>query len=241
MNVNANTLQLLRELETVDGKPNLHAYLDITGRVWTNGYGNTHNVDPSVTITPEQAEQDLLSNAEAAAAVVDKHVIVSLNENQRGALICFIFNEGAGAFIGSHLLTVLNEGDYSAVPVQLNRWIYYHDEHNVARPSVGLQARRAAEIHLWLTPTGATLPPTVASVTPATALTGAALAVPAPLSAMGTPTGAGAALGLTSSGTAFVTSLGIGDWTGAALAAISAVASFYVYFNRHLTLKEKGL
>ena len=71
----------------------LTAYQD-QGGVWTNGYGNTHNVKPGSIITQEQAEADLQANLAWAVACVNKAVTTPLNQNQFDALVDFVFNVG---------------------------------------------------------------------------------------------------------------------------------------------------
>lgn len=147
-------LQALRNLEGLPGgRPALVAYRDIAG-VWTNGYGHTEGVTGiSPTITTQQAEADLLREAQRFAAGVDSLVTVPLNDNQRDALILFAFNNGLGAFASSTLLKVLNAGDYAAVPAQMMRWVYFTNPTTKKKePSNGLSARRAAEVSLWLRP-----------------------------------------------------------------------------------------
>lgn len=134
------------------GLPALQPYQDIAG-VWTDGYGNTHGVVPFKHISPEQAESDLDMNLTAAATVVDSSVKVQLNPNERDALILFVLNEGSEAFDTSTLLRLLNAGNYDAVPNQLDRWDKFHDPATGAiKTSTGLQARRATEKTIWLTP-----------------------------------------------------------------------------------------
>ncbi len=53
---------------------------------------------------------------------MDKSVKAKLTDNQRFALISFVFNEGEPKFRTSTLLRLLNEGDYASVPAQLRRW-----------------------------------------------------------------------------------------------------------------------
>jgi lysozyme len=80
-------------------------------------------------------------------------VKVPLTQGQVDALVDFVFEEGSGRLAESYLLTVLNEGRYAAVPDQLVRqdedgtwhgWVFAAGE-----PSMGLIARRQAEVQLW--------------------------------------------------------------------------------------------
>lgn len=90
------------------------------GQPFTIGYGHTSDavmhVSEGMTISKAEAEAVLLHDAEQAAAIVDRFVLVPLNENQRAALVSFVFNVGGAAFTASTLLRKLNAGDYDAVP-----------------------------------------------------------------------------------------------------------------------------
>jgi lysozyme len=93
----------------------------------------------------DQQVLDLLSqDVQPAENAVNAGVKVALNQNQFDALVSFTFNVGVGAFSGSTLLKVLNQGDYDGVPAQLSRW-------NKAGGKVvqGLVNRRDNEIKLW--------------------------------------------------------------------------------------------
>jgi lysozyme len=80
-------------------------------------------------------------------------VKVPLTQGQVDALVDFVFEEGSGRLAESYLLIVLNQGRYDAVPDQLVRqdedgtwhgWVFA-----AGAPSMGLVARRQAEVQLW--------------------------------------------------------------------------------------------
>jgi lysozyme len=100
-----------------------------------------------MAITEIEAEALLREDLRVAEKAVLRHVDVPLSDNQFAALVCFIFNVGAGNFEKSSLLRLLNRGWYEQVPAQMARW-------NKARGEVlgGLARRRAAEARLWNTP-----------------------------------------------------------------------------------------
>ena len=98
-------------------------------------------------LTQAQCWTLLHQDLEPVERLVNTAVMRPLTQNQFEALCAFAFNIGNGAFAGSTLLKLLNRGDYSAVPVQLTRWIY--DNGQVVE---GLTNRRAKEIALWNTP-----------------------------------------------------------------------------------------
>jgi hypothetical protein len=137
--------------------------------------------------------------------VIRTHVVVPLNEYQRCALQLFILNAGWPAFVGSTLLKVLNKGDYSAVPAQLKRWVWYTDVKTGKKlVSDGLVNRRAAEVVVWLTP----VEPTVAGLPGRTPVQGAPpmpTPPPQPMHVLQTSTGKATAAALVSGTTAAVT------------------------------------
>lgn len=88
---------------------------------------------------------DLLSqDVRPAEKAVNTNAKVVLNQNQFDALVSFTFNVGVGAFTGSTLLKLLNQGQYAEVPNQLLRWTRAGGQ--VVQ---GLVNRRQNEIKLW--------------------------------------------------------------------------------------------
>jgi lysozyme len=121
----------------------LTPYQDGAG-VWTDGYGNTHNVQPGVSITETQSILDLRNNVSDAIATVNSLVNVEVTQPEFDALVDFVYNEGSGHFASSTMLAKLNAGDYTGAALEFPRW-------NLVAGSVspGLQARRAAEQSLF--------------------------------------------------------------------------------------------
>ena len=95
-------------------------------------------------ITQQQAEQLLAQDLGPTEAAVNGGVKVPLSQNQFDALTSFTFNVGVGAFTGSTLLRLLNQGQYAQVPEQLMRWTRAG-----GRVVQGLVNRRQNEIKLW--------------------------------------------------------------------------------------------
>ena len=125
----------------------LSAYPDLAsgGAPWTIGYGHTGaEVVPGLTITQEQAEAWLQSDAAEAAGSVDRLLSgVALTAHQRDALISFCFNVGAGALERSTLRRRLLAGESAVVVLaqELPRWCKGPNG-----PVEGLKRRRAAEV-----------------------------------------------------------------------------------------------
>lgn len=106
-------------------------YNDVAGHC-TIGYGHlVHhgNCDGSeleefrAGISQQRALDLLRIDAQDAATAVRDGVTVPLNQQQFDALVSFTFNVGAAAFSGSTLRKRLNNGEYDAVPDELNRWV----------------------------------------------------------------------------------------------------------------------
>jgi len=126
----------------------LVAYKDTTSK-WTIGVGHTGpEVRQGLTITKEQSRAYLIKDAEDAEKSVLQLVHVPLTDNQRFALVSFVFNLGAPRLLSSTLLRKLNVGDYGSVPYELMRW-NHETVSGVLRKSEGLTNRRAAEVKLW--------------------------------------------------------------------------------------------
>jgi lysozyme len=98
-------------------------------------------------LTEQQCWELLDQDLNGAEKTVNEEVKVELNQNQFDALVSFAFNVGFGAFRGSTLLELLNQGEYKQVPKQLRRWNM--DNGHVVQ---GLINRREKEILLWSIP-----------------------------------------------------------------------------------------
>ena len=110
------------------------------GGVWTNGYGNTHNVTPGVAITQDQAVSDLIRNVQSAVDTVNNLVKVELTQGEFDALVDFVFNLGSGNFQSSTLLRNLNAGNYAGASAQFPAW-----DRCAGQVNQGLLNRRLAE------------------------------------------------------------------------------------------------
>ena len=153
MKTSANGVSMIQAFEGFSSE----AYQDIGG-IWTNGYGNTHEVNAETPpISQYQATEDLENNLTFAESVIADNVTVDLNQNQFDALVSFIFNVGEGAegvkdgfvtlHVGrqSHSLTCLNAGDYEGTANEFPKW-----NHDGGVISLGLTNRRAKERALFL-------------------------------------------------------------------------------------------
>lgn len=125
----------------------LDAYICPAG-VPTIGYGHTGlNVKLGMKITEADAEALLLSDLEKFARAVDTQIRVPLTNNQRCALISFVFNVGAGALMESTLRRRLNNGEdpQKVAMEELPRW-----NKGDGRVLEGLVRRRRDELDLFI-------------------------------------------------------------------------------------------
>lgn len=112
--------------------------------VWTIGYGTTRGVKPGDKVTKIEAERLLREDLIKFQACVTKSVHVPLTQGQYDALVCLTYNIGEGAFRGSTLLKLLNQGRYEAACRQFDRWTRAG-----GRVLRGLVRRRDAEQSLF--------------------------------------------------------------------------------------------
>lgn len=111
-----------------------------SGKIMINGVA----VKYADGITQQQALDLLSQDVQPAETTINSSVKVALNQNQFDALTSFVFNVGAGAFKGSTLLKVLNQGQYAQIPGQFLRWVFAGGQ-----KVQGLVNRRNNEIKLW--------------------------------------------------------------------------------------------
>lgn len=121
------------------------AYVCPAGRL-TVGYGHTRGVNPGDEVSPDVAEQYLMSDLAYAEQVVETSIHVPITDNQFSALVSFVFNVGVVNFIKSTLLRVLNQGKYKEAADEFLKW-----NKAAGRVLPGLVKRRAAEQALFTT------------------------------------------------------------------------------------------
>jgi len=142
--INKKTIELIKHFEGIRLKP----YLCSAG-VPTIGIGSTMYTDGTKVklsdkpITEQEAldlfKLTLIKYEDAVTAFVRS----KLTENQRGALVSFVYNVGIGAFKASTLLRKINDGDFN-VDMEFAKW---NKVNHVA--SKGLTRRRQAEWELF--------------------------------------------------------------------------------------------
>jgi len=139
--------KLIAEFEGFKDK----AYLD-SANIWTLGYGSTRNpitgekVKKGDTITRATALNWLKIQTAAFAKDIDTLVKVPINDNERTALLSFVYNIGRTKFANSTLLRKLNANAPRAeVAKEFLRWVYAG-----GKVVKGLQTRRKMEQQLFL-------------------------------------------------------------------------------------------
>ena len=121
----------------------LKAYL-CPSNVLTIGYGHTKNVKKNDVITEKVAEELLKEDIFELLNVLDS-VKVPLKDNQKVALISFIFNVGKSNFLRSTLLKKLNKSDFLGASFEFDKWVY-----SKGKVLKGLQNRRLKEKKIFL-------------------------------------------------------------------------------------------
>jgi len=140
-----STITLVKKYEGYRSRP----YLCLAGKL-TIGYGHTATVTRGMTVTRAAADKLLLHDLRAASEHLDRLVVVPLTENQRAALLSFMFNVGPTRFATSTLRKLLNQSQYDAVPEQLRRWVWATDRTTGKKRKVTwLVSRRDEEARLW--------------------------------------------------------------------------------------------
>ena len=116
----------------------------------TIGYGTTRYPDGTrVTmddppISEARARDYVQHDCGHVAGVVDRLIVVDLEERERAALISFAYNIGTGALAASTLRQRLNRGDRAGAAAEFPRWRFAG-----GRVLAGLVRRRAAERALF--------------------------------------------------------------------------------------------
>lgn len=119
-------------------------YLDIGG-VWTDGFGNTNNVQAGKSVSVPQALNQLLINVRTAEGAVNTCITKPMTQGEYDAFVKFTFNVGNRAFCNSTLVRKFNAGDNVGACNELMRWVYVKGQR-----VQGLANRREAERKLCL-------------------------------------------------------------------------------------------
>jgi GH24 family phage-related lysozyme (muramidase) len=144
--VSTRGLALIRSFEGCK----LKAYKDAVG-VTTIGYGTTRIAGKPVkqSLVISQAEAEILLQHQVAEhwEAAEKHILYAneLSQDQVDALASFVYNVGVGAFRGSTMLKMLNQGQDDDVADEFLKW-----DKAGGKVLRGLTRRRKAERELFL-------------------------------------------------------------------------------------------
>lgn len=116
------------------------AYRPVPGDVPTIGFGTTEGVRMGDRIDPVSALVRKLADVQQFEGALRQCVRVPLHQHEYDAFLSLAYNIGPGAFCGSTLVRVLNQGDYRAACEQILRWDKFQGQ-----PLRGLTLRRQAE------------------------------------------------------------------------------------------------
>ncbi len=119
------------------------AYQD-TGGVWTIGFGRTTGVKQGDTTTVEVEFTYLMDHMETIESELHRLIITGITQNEFDALVCFVYNIGAGAFANSTMLQKINSANYGEASKEFDRWVYDN-----GKKLNGLIARRNKEEALF--------------------------------------------------------------------------------------------
>ncbi len=133
--------ELIKDLEGLK----LKSYRD-SGGIWTIGYGSTGpDINEGIVWTKEDCEKRLALDLMVREKQL-KHVIqIPLTENQKAAIMSFLYNIGFDAFKKSTFLKKLNNCDVAGAADQMLRWNKCNGE-----IVEGLNNRRARERAVFL-------------------------------------------------------------------------------------------
>lgn len=144
--------QLIIQFEGFKATP----YLDSAG-VWTIGYGTTHIKGIPVSsdtprVTPTQANALMSGELSSIYEEVVELCPPKATVYQIAACTSFAYNEGLGAFRGSTLLRLWEDGEVKEASDEFMRWVYDHDPKTHKLVEVeGLKNRRKIEQEMFLT------------------------------------------------------------------------------------------
>jgi len=115
------------------------------------GYGShVPGIDGDTTCTQIQALFWLIQKLDEICKGINNLVNVSLAQCQFDALCSFCYNLGVGAFEGSTMLRLLNEGAYGLAAAEFPRWDKIHDDQGNVVVSADLRTRRLKEQAMFL-------------------------------------------------------------------------------------------
>ena len=116
------------------------AYRPVPGDVPTVGFGTTDGVKMGDRTDPVQALTRKLADVQRFEGALKQCVRVPLHQHEYDAFLSLAYNIGPGAFCGSTLVRLLNQGQYAEACAQISRWTKFRGQ-----DLPGLVKRRAEE------------------------------------------------------------------------------------------------
>lgn len=151
--------ELIKSFEKFSEVP----YRDVSRKAIGWGFNDPQLVKKGY-MSREDADRILNGYVTSCNGTIDTYVKVPLTDNQRAALVVFIYNVGSGNFSSSTLLKKLNRREYTAVASEIKRWnkvkktdangriVRDRNGKIIYDVAPGLVRRRQEEANLWLKP-----------------------------------------------------------------------------------------
>jgi len=145
-NKDTEPVDIVAEFESFEPEAYYATEWEKEQNILTIGYGDTQS--GKLTITEEEAREDLKERLEDLDEMLVDVIDVSLRKNERTAIISLVDNIGIGAFKRSRALQALNNGDFEEFHNQAfseeNGWVNQN-----GKPLKGLVRRRETEGNLF--------------------------------------------------------------------------------------------
>ena len=85
---------------------------DCLNGIWVIGYGCKQGAYNGLTWSQKQADDNLVGQVRTCGAIIDKHVIVELNNNQKTALISLVHDIGLENLRNSEIFNLCNRRNF---------------------------------------------------------------------------------------------------------------------------------
>lgn len=140
MTTSRKGLQLIKDFEGL----RLGSYKCPAG-VWTIGYGHTKGVKQGQVIDQGKADDYLVEDIAPIERLLND-LCINFRQEQFDALVSWIFNLGASAFLRSTLyIRIGTNASDEEITDQIIKWV-----NAAGKPLVGLKKRRIAEANMFL-------------------------------------------------------------------------------------------
>jgi len=118
---------------------------------WACGRGiHAPDVTQNTIWTAEESDARFKQKLDEICKGINNLVNVSLAQCQFDSICSFCYNLGVGAFEGSTMLRLLNEGAYGLAAAEFPRWDKIHDDQGNVVVSADLRTRRLKEQAMFL-------------------------------------------------------------------------------------------